>query len=144
MNIHVIHTEAEHAAALKEIERLWDAKEGTQEFERLQVLSILVEDFERKQWPISRPNAIQAVLFRMDQLGLTRRQLEPLLGTRARVSEVLTGRRSLSLQMIRALNSKLGIPAEVLIAKPKRPSRKVRPRKKMVPRRSALGAKRAG
>jgi HTH-type transcriptional regulator/antitoxin HigA len=144
MNIHVIHTEADHAAALKEIERLWDAKEGTEDFERLQVLSILVEDFERKQWPISRPNAIQAVLFRMDQLGLTRSELEPLIGTRARVSEVLNGRRSLSLHMIRALNSKLGIPAEVLIAKPSKSSRKVGPRKKTIAGRHATGARRAG
>jgi HTH-type transcriptional regulator/antitoxin HigA len=144
MNIRPIHTDADHEAALKEIERLWNAKEGTEEYDRLEVLATLVEVYERKRWPISKPNPIQALLFRMDQLGISRKELEPLLGTRARVSEVLNGKRALSLAMIRALNSKLDIPAEVLIAKPRRVVKKAAVPKKYGSRRTSFAAKRVG
>jgi HTH-type transcriptional regulator / antitoxin HigA len=149
MKIRPIHTDADHEAALKEIERLWDAKAGTEEYDRLDVLATLVEAYERKRWPISKPNPVQALLFRMDQLGLSRRELEPILGTRARVSEVLNGKRSLSLTMIRNLNSKLDIPAEVLIAKTGRVVKKASVAKKLGPQkygphRSAFAGKRAG
>jgi HTH-type transcriptional regulator/antitoxin HigA len=85
------------------------------ESERLEVLALLIEAYEAKHFPIDPPEPIDAVLFRMEQLGLSRKDLEPYLGTRARVSEILGGRRSLTLPMIRRLHDGLGIPAEVLI-----------------------------
>ncbi len=118
MNIRPIHTDIDHQKALKEIEGLWNAKEGTEDFDRLDILATLVDAYERKTWPMARPNPIEALLFRMEQLGITRKGLEAILGVGSgRVSEMLTGRRALSLAMIRALHEKLGVPAEVLIAK---------------------------
>jgi len=116
MQIKPIHTEKQHREALAEIERLWPAKPGTPAHDRLEVLAALVEDFEAKHQPIYPPDPIEAIRFRMEQLGLDRKALEPSIGSRARVSEVLTGRRKLTLQMIRRLHKQLGIPADVLLA----------------------------
>ena len=121
MEIRPIRTEADHLAALTEIERLWDAPDGTPEADRLEVLATLIEAYEEKHHPIAPPDPVEAILFRMDQLGLSRRDLEPYLGARSRVSEILNRRRSLTLQMIRKLHEALGIPAEVLI-QPLRPA----------------------
>jgi HTH-type transcriptional regulator/antitoxin HigA len=115
MNIRPIRTQRDHKAALKEIEGLWNAKPGTRACDRLDVLATLVEAYERKHFPVSPPDPVQAIVFRMEQQGLTRKDLEPLLGSRARVSEVLNHKRELTLPMIRALHEKLGIPAESLI-----------------------------
>lgn len=114
-----IRTEADYKAALAEIERLWDAKSGTPEGDRLDILATLVDAYENEHHLIDPPDPIEAIKFRMEQQGLTRRDLEGILGTRTRVAEVLNRRRGLSINMIRRLLEKLGIPAEVLI----RPSR---------------------
>ncbi len=116
MDIKPIHTEKQHRAALKEIERLWSARPGTPEHDRLEVLAALVEDYEERHHPIYPPDPVEAIRFRMEQLGLDRKALEPCIGSRARVSEVLSRKRRLTLEMIRRLNKQLGIPAEVLLA----------------------------
>jgi len=115
MEIKPVRNEREHKAALAEVERLWDAKPGTSEHDRLDVLVTLIEAYEDKHEPIPPPDPIDAILFRMDQLDLDRKDLEPLIGSRARVSEVLGRRRGLSLGMIRRLHSQLGIPADILV-----------------------------
>jgi HTH-type transcriptional regulator / antitoxin HigA len=114
-----IRTEADYNAALAQIERLWGAKSGTPEGDRLDILATLVDAYENQHHAIDPTDPIEAIKFRMEQQGLTRRDLEGILGTRTRVAEVLNRRRGLSINMIRRLHEKLGIPAEVLI----RPSR---------------------
>jgi len=116
MDVKPIHNDKQHRAALKEIERLWAAKTGSPEHDRLEVLATLVEDYEEKHQPIYPPDPVAAIRFRMEQLDLDRKALEPSIGSRARVSEVLSGRRQLTLAMIRRLHRQLGIPAEVLLA----------------------------
>jgi HTH-type transcriptional regulator/antitoxin HigA len=111
-----IHTQADHKAALAEIERLWDAKPGSPEFDRLDVLGTLVDAYERAHTPILPPDPVEAILFRLEQEGRSRKDLEPILGTRARVSEILNRRRSLTLAMIRALHRELHIPLDVLVS----------------------------
>jgi HTH-type transcriptional regulator/antitoxin HigA len=115
-----IRSKRDHAAALKEAERLWGAKAGTRDGDRLDVLVTLIEAYEEEHYPIDPPDPIEAIKFRMEQQGLTRRDLEEIIGTRTRIAEVLNRKRGLSIAMIRRLNERLGIPAEVLI----RPSRK--------------------
>src|SRR5690349_13229338 len=117
-----IRTEGDYEVALKEVERLWGAKSGTPAGDRLDVLATLIESYEDKHYPMDPPDPIEAIKFRMEQQGLTRKDLEPLIGTRTRVAEVLNRRRGLSIEMIRRLHKKLGIAAEVLI----RPSRRDR------------------
>src|SRR5271169_4502907 len=102
-----IRNEADHEAALAEVERLWGAKSGTPKGDRLDVLVTLIEVYEEKHHPIDAPDPVQAIEFRMEQMGLTRKDLEPLIGKRWRVSEVLNKKRPLSLTMIRRLNEKL-------------------------------------
>lgn len=114
-----IRSEADYDKALAEIERLWGTKSGTPQGDRLDVLATLVEAYEVEHHPMEPPDPVEAIKFRMEQQGLTRRDLEPLIGTRTRVAEVLNRRRSLSITMIRRLHDRLGISAEVLI----RPSR---------------------
>jgi HTH-type transcriptional regulator/antitoxin HigA len=120
--IRPIRTKRDHEAALAELERLWGAKRGTPEGDRLDVLATLIEAYEAVQYPMDPPDPIEAIKFRMEQQGLTRKDLEPLIGTRTRVAEVLNRKRSLSIGMIRRLHRALGISAEVLI----RPSRRNR------------------
>lgn len=115
MNIHPVKTTEDHAAALKRIGELWDAPEGSEGADELDVLATLVEAWERVNVPIEKPDPVDALLFRMEQMGLARRDLEPFIGSRGRVSEVLSRHRPLSLAMIRRLHAGLGIPAEVLI-----------------------------
>jgi HTH-type transcriptional regulator/antitoxin HigA len=131
MDIKPVRTSKDHKAALAKVEHLWEAKPGTPEHDRLEVLVKLIEAYEAQHHPIPPPDPVQAILFRMDQLDLDRKDLEALIGSRARVSEVLSGRRSLSLGMIRRLHRRLGIPAEILIgegARRTRPSRSARHR----------------
>jgi len=116
MDIKPIRTEADHDAALAEIERLWDARPETPDGDRFEILATLVDSYERKHTPILPPDPIEAIKFRLEQQGLARAALEPLLGTRARVSEILNGRRKLTLAMIRALHRELAIPLEILVA----------------------------
>ncbi|MBX9459026.1 MAG: transcriptional regulator [Rhizobium sp.] len=110
-----IRTEADHDAAMGEVERLWGAKSGTSDGDRLDVLVTLIDAYEAQVHPMDPPDPIDAIVFRMQQQGLTRRDLEPMIGNRGRVAEVLNRRRSLSIEMIRNLNAQLGIPAEILI-----------------------------
>lgn len=115
MQIRPIKTKADHRAALKEIERLMDAKPGTPAGDRLEVLTTLVDRYESEHDAIEPPDPIEALLYHMESRGLTRRDLEPYLGSRARVAEVLNRRRALTIEMIRKLHEGLGISAEVLI-----------------------------
>ena len=115
MNIKPVKTTADYEAALKEIERLFEAEPGTPQGDRLEVLTTLVEAYEDKHFAIPAPDPIEAIYYFMESRDLTRRDLEPYLGSRARVSEILNRKRPLSLEMIRELNKGLGIPAEVLI-----------------------------
>jgi HTH-type transcriptional regulator / antitoxin HigA len=115
MEIHPIRTEADYQAALKEVEAMFDALPNTPEYDQLDLLSTLVEAYEKIHYPIEAPDPIEAILYYMDTRGLSRKDLEPCLGSRARVSEVLSRKRSLTLEMIRKLNKELGIPAEILI-----------------------------
>lgn len=114
-----IRTEADYEAALAEIEKLWGAKSGTPRGDRLDVLSTLIDSYEAERFPMDPPDPIEAIEFRMQQQGLTRRDLEEIIGTRTRIAEVLNRKRGLSIGMIRRLHKSLGISAEVLI----RPSR---------------------
>jgi len=115
MELKPIRTKADYKVALDTITSLLDAPVGSREAGTLEVLSLLVEAYEEEHHPIGPPDPIEAIKFRMEQMGLTRRDLEPYLGRRARVSEVLNRKRPLSVEMIRRLNAGLGIPAEVLI-----------------------------
>lgn len=115
MDISPIRTENDHLAALIEIESLMEAEAGTPEGDRLDVLVTLVEAWERKHFPMDLPDPVEAIRFRMDQLGLTPRDLEPMIGRLNRVYEVLNRTRPLTLRMIRRLHKDLGIPAESLI-----------------------------
>ena len=119
-NVKPIRSEGDHEAAIEEVARLWGAKAGTPEGDRLDVLATLIDAWEAEHCPMDPPDPIDAIRFRMEQQGLTRRDLEDIMGTRGRVAEVLNGKRDLSISMIRRLNEKLGISAEVLI----RPGRK--------------------
>jgi len=114
-----LKTEADYKAALAEIERLWGAKSGTSRGDRLDILATLVDAYENAQSPMDPPDPIEAIKFRMEQQGPTRKDLEGILGTRTRVAEVLNRRRGLSIAMIRRLHEQRGISPEVLI----RPSR---------------------
>lgn len=115
MDIKPIRTKKDHQAALVEIERLWEAKKGTAEADRLEVLSLLVEAYERQHEPIADPEPIDFLLHVMEARGLTRKDLEPYIGSRARVAEVLNRVRPLTLDMIRRLSGGLDLPADVLI-----------------------------
>lgn len=116
-----IRSEADYERAMAEVKRLWGAKLGTPEGDRLDVLATLIDAYESEHFPIEPPDPIEAIRFRMESQGLTRKDLEPMIGSRTRVSEVLSRKRSLSIGMIRRLHEGLGIAAEVLI----RPTRKV-------------------
>ena len=115
MDVRPIRTKADYRAALKVVEKLWDAKPGTQDGDLLDVLVTLIEAYEAKHFPIDPPDPIAAIEFMMEQKGLTRRDLEPAIGSRGRVSEVMTRKRPLTLPMVRALSALLDIPAEILV-----------------------------
>ena len=123
-------SEADVDAALSEVDRMWGAKLGTPEGDRLDVLAPLIDAFEQRHHPMDPPDPIEAIKIRMSQKKLTRKELEPMIGTRTRVAEVLNRRRSLSISMIRRLHATLGISAEVLI----RPSRTVAAGKRQIAR----------
>lgn len=117
MDIQPIRSEADHAAALREISALMEADPApdSTEGERLDVLVTLVEAFEKRHWPIAHPDPVEAIKFRMEQAGLTARDLQPAIGGLNRVYEVLNHRRGLSLAMIRKLHAQFGVPLESLI-----------------------------
>jgi HTH-type transcriptional regulator/antitoxin HigA len=111
----VIKTEEQYRAALSRIESIFDAKQGTPAGDELELLLLLVETYEDREHPIDLPDPITALKFRMDQDDLRAKDLAPFIGSKSRVSEVLSGRRPLSLSMIRKLVMGLGIPAEVAL-----------------------------
>ena len=117
MIIRPIRNSSDHESALKRIEALMSARKDTAEGDELEVLVTLVDAYESKHFPIDAPDPIEAIKFRMEQMDLDRKDLEPYLGSRARVSEILNKRRSLSLAMIRALHENLDIPLEALIGR---------------------------
>jgi HTH-type transcriptional regulator/antitoxin HigA len=107
-----IRTKRDYEAALKEVERLWGAKTGTRDGDRLDVLATLIDAYEVEHYPMDPPDPIEAIKFRMEQQGLTRRDLEEIIGTRTRIAEVMNRKRGLSIAMIRRLHERLGISAE--------------------------------
>ncbi|HAD03872.1 MAG: DNA-binding protein [Desulfuromonadales bacterium GWD2_61_12] len=115
MEIKPIKNEADYQSALAEIERLFEAAPDTPDGDRLEILTTLVEAYEEKHFQIPLPDPIEAIFYHMESRGLSRRDLEPYIGSRARVSEVLNRKRPLTMEMIRNLRKGLGIPAEVLI-----------------------------
>jgi HTH-type transcriptional regulator / antitoxin HigA len=119
-DIRPIRTETDYRKALAEIETLWGTKRGTSKGDRLDVLATLIDVYEAEHYPMDPPDPVEAIKFRMESQGLTRKDLEPLIGTRTRVAEVLNRKRNLSIGMIRRLHLELGIPADVLI----RPTRR--------------------
>ncbi len=116
MQVRPIRTEKDHEAAVQRIGELISAAPGTPEADELDMLATLVDAYEANHYPMDDPDPIAAIEFRMEQLGLTRKDLEPMIGSRARVSEVLNRKRRLTLEMIRKLKSGLGISADILIA----------------------------
>lgn len=115
MNIRPVKTEEDYDTALTRIEELWGADPGTEEGDELDVLLVLVGAYEDEHHPVPPPSPIEAIRFVMEQKGLKNSDLIPYLGSRPRVSEILNGKRRLTLKMIRSLHSGLGIPAEILI-----------------------------
>lgn len=115
MELRPIRSKREHQAALKEAEALWNAPEGSPEADRLEVLTLLIEAYEREHFPIEDPDPIDFLQHIMEARGLARKDLEPYIGSRARVAEVLNRVRPLTLEMIRNLSEGLELPADVLI-----------------------------
>ena len=118
VNVRPIRTEADYEAALARVAKLMDARNGTSEEEELEVLVTLVEVYEDKHYAFGYPDPVTAIKFCMDQQDLAPRDLIPYIGSRARVSEVLSGKRPITMSMARALHEHLAIPAEVLLQKP--------------------------
>jgi len=115
MNIKPIKTESDYNQALKRLEEIFDAKKGTEEGDELEILSILIENYEKEHYPVDLPDPIEAIKFRMEQLGMKQKDLAEVVGFKSRVSEILNKKRKLTLEMIRNLSNKLNIPSEVLI-----------------------------
>ncbi|SRR6266446_3549821 len=115
MEIKPIRNSQDYEVTLRRVEFLWDAKEGSSEFDELDVLATLIEAYEREHYPVDLPDPIEAIKFRLEQQGKSTRALVGIIGQRTRVYEVLQKKRTLSLEMIRNLHEKLGIPANVLI-----------------------------
>ena len=116
MYIKVIKTEEEYEQALARLEEIFDAKENTPEADEAELLEILVEKYENDHYPISAPDPIEAIKFRMEQMDLNKKDLAHILGYKSRVSEIFSRKRKLNLKMIRSLHEKLNIPYESLIA----------------------------
>lgn len=116
MNIKLIRTEEDLSAALARLDQLWGAPAGTPEGDELEVLALLIEKYEDEHYPMPPSDPIEAIKFRMEQQGLTQKDLEPFIGSSGRVSEVLSRKRKLSLTMIKRLHDGLRIPYESLLA----------------------------
>ena len=110
-----LRSKADYEKALKEVERLWGTKSDTPKGDRLDVLATLIDAYETEHYPMDPPDPVEAIRFRMEQQGLTRRDLEQIIGSRTRIAEVLNRKRGLSIGMIRRLHERLGISADVLI-----------------------------
>ncbi|MEX0594082.1 MAG: helix-turn-helix domain-containing protein [Balneolaceae bacterium] len=118
MRLHPIHNENDYENALARIEVIFDAKPGTPEGDELEILGILIDEYEEKRFPIPNPTPIEAIKFRMEQLGIEQKDLAEMIGSKSRASEILSGTRSLSLRQIKILHQKLGIAANILIGEP--------------------------
>ncbi|MFC1834288.1 type II toxin-antitoxin system HigA family antitoxin [Thermodesulfobacteriota bacterium] len=114
MKIISVRDDKAHEAAVARIEELWDAKPGTPEFEELDVLATLVDSYEEKKLLMDPPSPMEVIQARMDDLGLTRKALEPCIGHKGRVSEILNRKRPLTLPMIRKLSALLRVPSDLL------------------------------
>ena len=115
MNLKPIKTKKDYQQALDRLELIFDAKKGTEEGDELEILGILIDQYENEHFPIGLPDPIEAIKFRMEQLGYTQTDLAKVVGLKSRASEILSGKRKLSLDMIRQLHDKLNIPTDVLI-----------------------------
>lgn len=115
MNWKVIKTEQEYEQALARLELIFDAKKGSKEGDELELLSLLIDTYEKTLYPIDLPDPIEAIKFRMEQMGYKQSDLAKVVGLKSRVSEILNRKRKLSLDMIRKLHESLGIPTEVLV-----------------------------
>ena len=115
MNIKPIKTKKDYQQALERIEKIFDARKGTAEGDELEILGILIDHYENQHFPIELPDPIEAIKFRMEQLGYTQNDLASIIGLKSRASEVLNKKRKLSLEMIRQLHTALNIPTDVLI-----------------------------
>jgi len=115
MEIKPIKTNKDYEKALKRLEEIFDAKMGSNEGDELEVLTILIEKYEKEIYPIDMPDPIEAIKFRMEQLGMKQKDLAEVVGFNSRVSEILNRKRKLTIGMIRNLSQKLNIPSEVLI-----------------------------
>lgn len=115
MNIRPIRNEADYQNALERLEVVFDSKKGTDQGDELEILSILIDKFENETTPIGLPDPIEAIKFRMEQLGMKQKDLAEVVGFKSRVSEVLNKKRKLTLEMIRKLNTNLHIPTDVLV-----------------------------
>lgn len=116
MDLKPIKTKAEYKAALREVEALFDVPDGTPEADKLEVLAMLVEKYEAEHFPIPEPDPIDFLEYVMEARGLTRKDMEPYIGSRGRVAEVLNRDRPLTLTMIRRLSENLKLPADVLVS----------------------------
>ena len=115
MNIAPIRNEKDYQKALEQLELIFDAKKGTEKGDELEILSILIDRYENEKFPIGMPDPIEAIKFRMEQLGMKQKDLAEVVGFKSRVSEILNRKRKLTLDMIRKLNTTLHIPTEVLV-----------------------------
>ena len=115
MDIHLIKTENDYKQALERLEVIFDAKKETQEGDELEILGMLIEQYENEHFPIDLPDPIEAIKFRMEQMGYTQNDLAKMIGFKSRASEILNRKRKLSLEMIRQLHTCLNIPTDVLI-----------------------------
>ncbi len=116
MEIKPIKTEKDYNMSIKRIEELWGAKRDTPEGDELDLICTLVESYEMKHYPIAPPDPIDAIKFRMEQMGMTKADMVKYLGSQSRVSEILNGKRRLTLKMVKSLYKGLKIPAEILLA----------------------------
>jgi HTH-type transcriptional regulator/antitoxin HigA len=117
MNIAPIRNEQDYQKALKRLEKVFDAKLGSKEGDELEILGILIDNYENEHFPIGMPDPIEAIKFRMEQMGMKQKELAEIIGFKSRVSEILNRKRKLTLEMIRKLNEALSIPTEVLVQK---------------------------
>jgi len=116
MEIRPIKTENDYFESLKRIEELWGAKKDTADGDEFDLLVTLVESYEMKHFPIAPPDPVDAILFRMEQMGMTKTDMAKYLGSQSRVSEILSRKRKLTLKMVKSLYKGLKIPAEILLA----------------------------
>jgi len=115
MKIKPIRNEADYQKAIERLEVIFDAKKGTDEGDELEILAIVIDNYENENFPIGMPDPISAIKFRMEQMGLKQKDLVEMVGFKSRVSEIMNKKRKLTLDMIRKLNATLNIPTEVLI-----------------------------